>query len=51
MRNWVKWCINHKLKWFLWFLLIIMLPIYLFSYIKDGYNDWVYDTKWLKDAE
>ena len=50
MRNWVKWCINHNLKWVLYIILVCMFPIYVFSYIKEGYMDWVSEVKWVKDS-
>lgn len=27
MRKWVKWCINHRLKWIVYLVLLLSLPL------------------------
>jgi hypothetical protein len=30
MRPWAKWCCNHRLRWALYAVAVICLPLYIF---------------------
>lgn len=42
MRDWVKWMIHHRLRWFLKILVVISYPAILLSYCGDAYDDMEY---------
>lgn len=41
MRPWVKWCVNHKCKFVIYFVWAITLPAYIVLYIPEAYGEWI----------
>lgn len=48
MRNWVKWCVNHKMKFVVYFVWLLVLPIYLLVYAPEAARDAMYDLNDIK---
>ncbi len=39
MRPWAKWMINHNLRWLLYGLCALMLPVYLAALSREAWNE------------
>lgn len=54
MRKWVIWCIEHRMKWFVFVVLFLISPIYFaagaFVGAKEAAKDWKSDFLALKKA-
>ena len=46
-QSWVKWCINHDLKFIVYIVWLIILPVYL----KDARNDALQELEYIKNAK
>lgn len=51
MRSWVKWLINHNLKFIVIILWFIILPIFWFAYIKQSMEDAIHELEQIKNAK
>ncbi len=55
MRAWGLWCIDNHLKYMIYLVLILLLPIYLIAGMREGLramcNKWKYITKAIKYRE
>lgn len=40
LRPWVVWLIAHRLKFVLFVLWLVSLPLHLLAYLPDAYQDW-----------
>ena len=40
LRTWVVWLIAHRLKFVLFVLWLVSLPLHLLAYVPDAYHDW-----------
>lgn len=38
-RPWVKWLVNHNLKFVVYLTLVLVLPLFLLIYIDDAFKD------------
>lgn len=45
---WVKWLINHNMKFVVYFVWFLVLPLFLFAYIENAVED---ATKEFKDIQ
>ena len=45
MRKWAVWCIEHRLRFVLYLVLVLMTPLYFIQYIPEAFNDWLRDAK------
>jgi hypothetical protein len=42
MRTWVKWCVNHKLGWFVKTLVWLSFPVTLLTYWAEAVDATLY---------
>jgi hypothetical protein len=45
MRSWVKWCINHRAKFLVYLVWLIVLPLYWIVYLPEAAQDAIQDLK------
>jgi hypothetical protein len=50
-QSWVKWCINHDLKFIVYIVWLIILPVFLLVYLKDARNDALQELEYIKNAK
>jgi hypothetical protein len=48
MRNWVRWCLDHRMKFVLYMAVVLVLPVYFLRYVSDGWDDFKHELKQLK---
>lgn len=55
MHNWMKWCINHRLKWVVLTTLILSIPVYLAVGAYVGctklMREWIADWRYIKRTQ
>lgn len=39
MRPWVKWLVNHKMKFVVYLVWLVVLPLFLLTYAGDAARD------------
>ena len=39
MKPWVKWSIDHNMKFLVYLVWLIVLPLFLFAYIENAVED------------
>lgn len=53
MKPWVTWCIDHKLSFVPYSVLILGSPIFIVAGVVLGiasaFDDWKTDASWIKD--
>lgn len=53
MRQWVTWCIDHKMAFVPYGVLILGAPIFIVAGVALGiceaFADWRSDVRWIKD--
>lgn len=50
-KPWVKWCINHNMKFLVYIVWLLVLPLFLFVYIKDAADDAIRELEYIKNAK
>lgn len=50
-KSWVKWCINHNLKFLLYILWVLILPCFLLNYSKRAAEDAMWEFDKIKNAK
>lgn len=50
-KPWVKWCIDHDMKFLVYVVWLLILPLYLFGYFKDAADDAIYELEYIKNAK
>jgi len=45
---WVKWCINHNMKFMVYFVWLLVLPLYWFVYLPQAMQDALDELKYIK---
>lgn len=50
-RPWVVWLITHRLKYVLFVLWLMSLPLHFLVYLPDAYRDWRDALKHLNDIQ
>ncbi len=48
MRSWVKWCVNHKMKFVVYLVWFLVLPLYMSNYVGDAAADAMRDLNDIK---
>lgn len=48
---WVKWCINHDLKFIVYIAWLLILPLFLLVYLKDATDDALHELNYIKNAK
>jgi hypothetical protein len=48
MKPWVKWLIDHNMKFVVYFVWLVVLPAYWFVYLPQAMQDAANDIKLLK---
>jgi hypothetical protein len=39
MRHWVKWLVNHKMKFVVYLVWLLVLPLFLLAYAENAARD------------
>ncbi len=45
MRPWVKWCINHRVKFIVYLAWLIILPLYWIVYLPEAAKEAIRDLQ------
>jgi hypothetical protein len=45
MRPWVKWCVNHKMKFVVYLAWLLVLPLFLLAYAENAAADAMHEFK------
>lgn len=52
MKQWVTWCIDHKMAFVPYGVLILGTPIFIVAGVAQGiasaFDDWQTDARWIK---
>lgn len=51
MQSWVKWCIQHNLKFVVYFVWLLALPLYWLCYLKQSMEDAISDIKSIQNIK
>jgi hypothetical protein len=50
-KPWVKWLINHDMKFVLYIVWLVILPLFLLVYLKKSADDALYELNYIKNAK
>lgn len=50
-QSWVKWCINHNMKFLVYLVWLLVLPLFLLTYIENAVEDALYEFNLIKNAK
>ena len=50
-KPWVKWCIDHNMKFLVYLVWLVILPLFLLVYLKDAAHDALYELNYIKNAK
>ena len=48
MRTWVKWCVKHDVKFLIYLVWALMLPLYIAVYVPEAFRDWMREKDVIK---
>lgn len=51
LKSWIKWCINHDVKFVLYILWFLVLPSFLLAYTKEATTDAIYVLDYIKNTK
>lgn len=51
MKPWVKWCIENNMKFLVYVMWLLVLPLYLFTYLKNAGEDAIRELHWIKNIK
>jgi hypothetical protein len=51
MRPWVKWCVNHNMKFVVYLVWLILLPLFLLAYAENAAGDAMYEFKDIRNLK
>lgn len=50
-KSWVKWCINHDLKFLVYLVWFLVLPLFLLAYAENAAEDAMHELSSIKNAK
>lgn len=50
-KPWVKWCINHNMKFLVYLVWLLVLPLFLLAYIENAVEDAMHEFSSIKNAK
>ena len=48
---WVKWCIDHNLKFLVYLVWLVILPLFLLAYAENAAEDAMHELNSIKNAK
>jgi hypothetical protein len=51
MRPWVKWLVNHKMKFVVYLIWLVILPLFLLAYAGEAAKDAMRDLEEIKNMK
>lgn len=50
-KTWVKWCVDHNMKFVLYIIWLLILPLFLLAYLENAAEDAMYELNWIKNLK
>jgi hypothetical protein len=50
-KPWVKWCINHNVKFLVYLVWLLILPLFLFAYLENAAEDAIRELNCIKNIK
>lgn len=50
-KPWVKWCVNNDMKFLVYLVWLLILPVFLLAYIENAVEDAMYEFNSIKNAK
>lgn len=51
VRPWLKWCINHNLKFIVYVVWLFVVPLFWFVYLEEAMKDAVSELNYIKSLK
>lgn len=48
---WVKWCVNNNLKFLVYIVWLLVLPLFLLAYLENAVEDAIRELNWIKNTK
>lgn len=50
-KSWVKWCIKHNMKFIVYLVWLLVLPLFLLAYLKKATDDALTELQYIKNTK